>query len=175
MYKCYLWSICLGVNILSLEWSETLYEKATPSTFIGNILRLEIYTFSMFTVFSISLILLTSFEASLLNVFSRIASLIFNFWFLKLLKLQLFFLVLQLFLFWFSNVLQSKEYVNLGSSIILLWSEGNNTSSPVRYSYLSILFDDNADIFAAFLLILSCSFFVFNYIISCHDKFLYYF
>ena len=34
----------------------------------------------------------------------------------------------------------------------------NNISSPVRYSYLSILADDNADIFATSLLILYCSF-----------------
>ena len=33
-----------------------------------------------------------------------------------------------------------------------------NISSPVRYSYLSILFDDNADIFSASLLIWYCSF-----------------
>ena len=37
------------------------------------------------------------------------------------------------------------------------WLE-NNISSPVRYSYLSILADDNADIFATSLLILYCSF-----------------
>ena len=33
-----LWSICLGVNILRLEWSETLYEKPVSLNFIGNIL-----------------------------------------------------------------------------------------------------------------------------------------
>ena len=33
-----LWSICLGVNILRLEWSETLSEKPVPSIYIGNIL-----------------------------------------------------------------------------------------------------------------------------------------
>ena len=31
-------SICLGVNILILEWSETLSDKPLPSIFIGNIL-----------------------------------------------------------------------------------------------------------------------------------------
>ena len=31
-----LWSICLGVNILRLEWSFS--EKPVPSIFIGNIL-----------------------------------------------------------------------------------------------------------------------------------------
>ena len=49
------------------------------------------------------------------------------------------------------------EYVNLVCPVILLRSNGN-ISSPVRYSYLSILPDDNADSFAASLLILYCSF-----------------
>ena len=43
------------------------------------------------------------------------------------------------------------EYANLACSIIWLRLEGN--SSPVRYSYLLIFPDDNADIFAASLLI----------------------
>ena len=34
----------------------------------------------------------------------------------------------------------------------------SNISSPVKYSYLSILPDDNADIFAASLLISHCTF-----------------
>ena len=50
----------------------------------------------------------------------------------------------------------SGEYVNLTCSIILLWSDGN-ISWPVRYSYLSILSDDNADYFGASLLISYCS------------------
>ena len=54
----------------------------------------------------------------------------------------------------FSNALSRREFVNFAYSIILLWSNGD-TSSPVRYSYLSILLDDNADIFVACLLI-SC-------------------
>ena len=58
---------------------------------------------------------------------------------------------------YFSNVLPRGEYVNLASSIILLWSDGN-IYSPVRYSYLLNLPDDNADIFAASLLISYCSF-----------------
>ena len=33
-----LWNICLGVNILRLEWSETLSEKPGPTVFIENIL-----------------------------------------------------------------------------------------------------------------------------------------
>ena len=33
-----LWCICLGVNILRLEWSETLSEKPVSSIFIENIL-----------------------------------------------------------------------------------------------------------------------------------------
>ena len=36
-----LWSIYLGVNILGLEWSETMSEKTVPSIFIGNILLSE--------------------------------------------------------------------------------------------------------------------------------------
>ena len=67
------------------------------------------------------------------------------------------------FIFWSSivlicllNVLQ-REYVNFVCSIILLWSDGN-IPSPVRYSYLSILPDDNAAIFAASLLISYYSF-----------------
>ena len=51
-----------------------------------------------------------------------------------------------------SNVSPCGEYVNVACSIILLWSNGN-IYSPVRYSYLSILPDDNADIFSASLLI----------------------
>ena len=57
--------------------------------------------------------------------------------------------------FW--NALPSEEYVKLTCSIILLWSDGN-ISSPVRYWYLLILPDDNADILTASLFILYCSF-----------------
>ena len=57
----------------------------------------------------------------------------------------------------FLNDLPNGQYVNLAYSIILVWSDGN-ISSSVRYSYLSILLDDNADIFAASLLILYYSF-----------------
>ena len=42
-------------------------------------------------------------------------------------------------------------------SIICLWLE-DNISSPVSYSYLPILPDENADIFAASLLMSYCSF-----------------
>ena len=45
----------------------------------------------------------------------------------------------------------------LDCSISLHWSWGS-ISSPARYSYLSIFSDDNADIFAASLLISYCSF-----------------
>ena len=51
---------------------------------------------------------------------------------------------------------EEREYANLAYSIICLWLEGN-VSSPVRYSYLSILSDNNADIFAASLSISYCS------------------
>ena len=53
-----------------------------------------------------------------------------------------------------SNALLRGGYVNLDFSITLLWSEGS-ISSPVRYSYSSILPDDSGDIFAVSLLILS--------------------
>ena len=46
------------------------------------------------------------------------------------------------------------EYVNSAGCIILIWSD-HNISLPVRYS---ILLEDNADIFAGFLLISNCSF-----------------
>ena len=51
--------------------------------------------------------------------------------------------------------------MNLACSIILLSSDGN-ISSPVRCSYLLILPEDNADIFAAYLLISYC---IFSYLI----------
>ena len=50
-----------------------------------------------------------------------------------------------------------KEKVNLACSILCFWSDGN-ISSPVRYSHLWILPDDQADILAATLLISYCSF-----------------
>ena len=55
----------------------------------------------------------------------------------------------------FSNALPRREYLDFSCSFILLWSD-NNISWLVRYSYLSILLKDNAEIFAASLLILSC-------------------
>ena len=57
----------------------------------------------------------------------------------------------------FLNALPSVEYFDLACSMILLWSDGN-ISSPVRYSYLSILTEDNADVFAASLLMLYSNF-----------------
>ena len=57
----------------------------------------------------------------------------------------------------FSNVLPRGEYVNLACSIILLWSN-ENVLWPIRYSYLSFFLDENANIFAASLLITYCSF-----------------
>ena len=57
----------------------------------------------------------------------------------------------------FSKAFPNVEYENLPFSIICLWLEGN-ISSPVIYSYLSIFPDDNADTFAAFLLMLYYSF-----------------
>ena len=56
-----------------------------------------------------------------------------------------------------SNALLRGGYVNLACSISLLWWDGN-ISSPVRYSCLSALSDDNPDVFAASLLISYFSF-----------------
>ena len=57
----------------------------------------------------------------------------------------------------FSKAILKEWYVNLACFFILLWLEGN-ISSPIRYSYLLVLPDDNADIFAASLLISYYSF-----------------
>ena len=59
------------------------------------------------------------------------------------------------------------EYAKLACSITCLWIE-SKISSPIRYSYLSIFPDDNADIFAASPLTLYCIFSS-NLIIDCHD------
>ena len=48
----------------------------------------------------------------------------------------------------FSKTFPQGEYGNLASFFTLLSSE-YSISSPVRHSYLSIFLDDNADIFAA--------------------------
>ena len=63
----------------------------------------------------------------------------------------MFFPCSSIFFICFLNVLPSGEYVNLVCSVILPWSDGN-IFSPLKYSYLSILPEDNADIFAASLL-----------------------
>ena len=57
----------------------------------------------------------------------------------------------------FSKAFPKGEYADLAYSVIYLLLEGN-ISSPVRYSYLSIFPEDNADIFAASLLILYYNF-----------------
>ena len=56
-----------------------------------------------------------------------------------------------------SKAFPKGEYANIACSIICLRLEGN-ISSPLRYSYLSIFPDDNADHFAASLLMSYCSF-----------------
>ena len=56
-----------------------------------------------------------------------------------------------------SQAFPEGKHVNVACSIYPLWSVGN-ISSSVRYSYLSIFPDDNADIFSASLLILNCDF-----------------
>ena len=63
---------------------------------------------------------------------------------------------MKLFFVYFSKTFSKGEYVNLTCLITCFWLEGN-TSSPVRYSYLSFFADDNADIFPASLLISYCS------------------
>ena len=57
----------------------------------------------------------------------------------------------------FSNGFPDAEWVNLACSIICCWLDGN-IFLLVRYSYLSILPDDKADISAAFLLLSCCGF-----------------
>ena len=57
----------------------------------------------------------------------------------------------------FSKAFCNLLIVNLASSIICFWLEGN-ISSPVRYSHLSLLPDYQAGIFSASLLISYCSF-----------------
>ena len=57
----------------------------------------------------------------------------------------------------FPKAFPKGEYANLACSIICLLLKGN-ISSPVRYSHLLIFPDDNADIFAASLLLSYCSF-----------------
>ena len=57
----------------------------------------------------------------------------------------------------FSNALPIGKHINWACSIILLRPDSNAFSS-IRYSYLSNLSDDDADIFAASLLTSYCSF-----------------
>ena len=57
----------------------------------------------------------------------------------------------------FSNALPRWKYGNLVCSIICIWLEGN-IFSPGRYSYLPTFPDDNADIFAASMLMWYCYF-----------------
>ena len=59
-----------------------------------------------------------------------------------------------MFSVYFFKAFPKGEYVNLGCSIN--WK--GKISSPVRYSYVSIFPDYNANIFAASQLILCCSF-----------------
>ena len=110
--------------------------------------------------FSISFILLSLFLASTINAFSVIQYLIVNFWALgfKTSKASTCFFTCSAITFiCFSNALLRGKYTNLACSIIYLWLQ-SNISSPVRYSFLSIFPDDNADIFVASLLISYCNF-----------------
>ena len=58
---------------------------------------------------------------------------------------------------YFSEAFPQEENVNLACLFTLLWSEGS-MSWHVRNSYLSILHDDNAYVFAASMLISYCTF-----------------
>ena len=68
----------------------------------------------------------------------------------------MFFPLSSIFFICFLNALPSGEYVNLVCSVTLHWSDGNiwrnGNNSPVKCSYLSILSEDNLDIFATSLL-----------------------
>ena len=64
---------------------------------------------------------------------------------------NIYFKVPACFLICFSNALPKGEKVNLAFYIALFWYSGS-VYSPIRYSYLYVLFDINADIFTAFLL-----------------------
>ena len=92
--------------------------------------------------------LLSSFLASSINVSFGIASLSVNFWALSFKTSEAstyFFPCSSIVFICFPNALRSREYINLACSIILLRSDGN-ISPLVRYSHLSILSDDNANI-----------------------------
>ena len=71
---------------------------------------------------------------------------LFFFLFNLQLFLFVFLLALQSHLFVFWKGFPNREYVNLAGSIICLWLE-SNISSAVRYSFLSIFPDDNANVF----------------------------
>ena len=104
-----------------------------------------------FIYFIINFIVSLSFSEKVLQLFLVPDFLLV--WKLLMLRLVLF-LDLQSFfcLFCFLNALPSGEYVNLACSIIVLWSDGN-ISSSARHSFFSTLTDDNAGIVAASLLI----------------------
>ena len=82
--------------------------------------------------------------------FGNIPSICFNSFFL--LKRSRYFKARNCFFVCLSKAFPKGEYENLACSITCLSLE-DNISSPVRYSYLSILPDDNANVFAASLLI----------------------
>ena len=120
------WSICLGPNILRFEWSDTL-----------SCLRPE------------TLATRASSEKPVPPIF------VGNILLSKAPRGLCFSCSLILFLYFF-KAFPKGEYINLVCFIILLWSDGN-ISSTVTYSYLSILPNDKAYIFAASLLISYCS------------------
>ena len=75
----------------------------------------------------------------------------------KIVKIQLITPCSTRVFFCFFCVFLKEWSVNLTSSIAL-YRFGDNTSSRVRYSYLSILPNDNADLFVAALLMWYCNF-----------------
>ena len=129
-----------------------LFENSENYMYINSFCNI---TFLCLPLYLFLKILLSSFLASSLNAFFGITFLIANFWVLsfKTSEAPTYFLsCFSIVFICFSNALSRREYVNLVCSTIRLWSD-SNISSPVRYSYLSILPYGNPDFFAASLLI----------------------
>ena len=121
--------------------------------------------------FFVSLILPIQFLDSSFNWTFRITYLIVEYWTLgfEIFRASTCFFPWSLIVFvCFSKALRKGELVKLVFSITLIWSRGS-ICSPIRFSYLSILPDNNADFLAASLLILYYSFCICNLIINCHD------
>ena len=99
----------------------------------------------LLTFFFNSEILLNSFTISKFSLFLGIKSFIDNSLLAAFKVFHGWSLWSSIVFIYFSNVFPKEENVNLACFITLLWS-WDCISSPVRYSYLSILPDNNADI-----------------------------